>query len=38
MQGKSCFNFKSEPEPELVDNLAALTALALDQWSKNHWL
>ena len=33
MQGKTCFNFKSGPEPDLVADLKQLTAAALKQWS-----
>jgi len=32
MQGKTCFNFKTEPEPELLSELARLTEAALSQW------
>ena len=38
MQGKACFNFKSEPEPELLAELKTLTKAALDQWSQRKWL
>src|SRR4051794_37841421 len=38
MQGKSCFNFKSDPEPELVAELGELTAAAFKAWSERKWL
>ena len=38
MQGKTCFNFKTAPEPELVAELKTLTKAALDRWSAQNWL
>lgn len=38
MQGKACFNFKTEPEPELIDDLARLTAAAFKLWSEKKWV
>jgi hypothetical protein len=38
MQGKACFNFKTEPEPELVAGLKQLTEAAFKQWSEQKWL
>jgi hypothetical protein len=38
MQGKSCFNFKVAPEPELITELEHLTAAGIEQWQANHWL
>jgi hypothetical protein len=38
MQGKTCFNFKTEPEPDLVADLTRLTAAALRQWSEKKWV
>ncbi len=38
MQGKTCFNFKSEPDPELIDELKRLTKAAFDQWKGNKWV
>lgn len=38
MQGKTCFNFKAEPEPELIADLTRLTEAGFQQWSKNKWL
>ena len=32
MQGRTYFNFKTEPAPELVSELAHLTEAALSQW------
>ena len=38
MQGKTCFNFKTEPEAELIADLAHLTEAAFQQWSKQKWV
>lgn len=38
MQGKSCFNFKSEPEPALLSELKRLTKAGLDEWVRMKWL
>jgi hypothetical protein len=38
MQGKSCFNFKAAPEPELAGQLAALTKAAFERWQGQHWV
>jgi hypothetical protein len=38
MQGKACFNFKSDPEPELISELKQLTQASLKQWSETKWL
>jgi hypothetical protein len=38
MQGKACFNFKSEPEPELVADLKRLTAEGIKLWGEKKWL
>ena len=38
MQGKTCFNFKSDPGPEIVAELARLTEAGLEQWRKREWL
>jgi hypothetical protein len=38
MQGKACFNFKNDPEPEALTELKRLTASALDQWAAKKWL
>ena len=37
MQGKSCFNFKSEPELELVEELKRLADAGLKQWAGKKW-
>jgi hypothetical protein len=37
MHGKTCFNFTSDPGPELVLELEQLTAAALEQWEKTKW-
>lgn len=38
MQGKTCFNFKTEPGTEAIAGLAALTGAALRQWREKKWL
>ena len=38
MQGKTCFNFKTEPEAELIDALKRLTEAGFKKWSKNKWV
>jgi hypothetical protein len=38
MQGKTCFNFKNAPEPELLEELKKLTEAGLTLWSKKKWL
>ena len=38
MQGKTCFNFKADPEPELIAALARLTEAALQQWIEQKWV
>jgi len=38
MQGKTCFNFKTEPEPELVTGLMRLTEAGFKQWSEKKWV
>src|SRR5215467_3697196 len=38
MQGKTCFNFKNDPDAALVAELKALTGAALHQWSEQNWL
>jgi hypothetical protein len=34
MQGKTCFNFNAEPEPELIAGLTRLTEEAFKRWSE----
>ena len=38
MQGKTCFNFKREPEPELIADLARVTEAGFNDWSKKNWV
>jgi hypothetical protein len=38
MQGKTCFNFKNEPEPETLKQLEELTAAAVADWAAKGWL
>lgn len=38
MQGKTCFNFKTQPEPELMADLKRLTAEAVKLWGEKKWL
>ena len=38
MQGKTCFNFKTEPDQGLVDDLKELTAAAVENWKTRKWL
>jgi hypothetical protein len=38
MQGKACFNFKTDPEPELIAALTRLTEAAFQQWSEQKWV
>jgi len=38
MQGKTCFNFKADPEPELTAALTLLTEAAFQQWSEKKWV
>jgi hypothetical protein len=38
MQGKTCFNFKAVPEPELMKELEKLTEAAIKDWAAKGWL
>ena len=38
MQGKTCFNFKSDPEPDLIAELKRLTAAGFERWGEKAWL
>jgi hypothetical protein len=38
MQGKTCFNFKSDPSPELAADLIALTKACFEDWRQRKWL
>jgi hypothetical protein len=37
MQGKACFNFKSDPEPELMTELKRLTEASFKDWKERKW-
>ena len=36
-QGKTCFNFKTNPAPELVAELKQLTATGFKKWAEMKW-
>jgi len=38
LQGKTCFNFKTDPEPEQVAELQQLTQAAVDRWGEQKCL
>jgi hypothetical protein len=38
MQGKSCFNFKTPPDAELIADLKRLTAASVKLWDEKKWL
>lgn len=38
MQGKTCFNFRRPPEPEVLADLKRLTDAGLQVWAKKKWL
>jgi hypothetical protein len=38
MQGKTCFNFKTEPEPEILTALRQLTEAGYREWNAKKWL
>ena len=38
MQGKTCFNFKSIPDPSLLVELQQLTAACVENWANKKWL
>jgi hypothetical protein len=38
MQGKTCFNFKSAPEPELLGELKQLAEAGFRSWSAKNWV
>jgi hypothetical protein len=38
MQGKTCFNFRAKPEPELIAGLTQLTEAGFRQWSERKWV
>jgi hypothetical protein len=37
MQGKSCFNFKTAPEPETLADLKSLAEASLKEWAGRKW-
>jgi len=38
MQGKTCFNFKNDPEPVLLAELKRLTEEGFKQWGEMKWV
>jgi hypothetical protein len=38
MQGKACFNFKTEPESDLIVDLKRLTEAGIKLWGEKKWL
>lgn len=38
MQGKACFNFKTDPEPALINELKRLTEAGFKQWGERKWV
>lgn len=38
MQGKTCFNFKADPEPEALTDLKRLTEASYKEWSERKWV
>ena len=38
MQGKTCFNFKTDPEPEMLSELKRLTDAGLQHFKGKKWL
>jgi len=38
MQGKTCFNFKSDPEPEVIAELKRLTEAGFGMWGEKKWV
>ena len=38
MQGKSCFNFKKIPHPDLIAGLEQLTEAGLKLWAEKNWI
>jgi len=38
MQGKTCFNFKTAPDRDSLEELEKLTAAGLALWAKQKWL
>lgn len=38
MQGKTCFNFKAAPEPELLKDIEQLVEAALKDWTAKNYV
>ena len=38
MQGKTCFNFKNDPAPDLLAELEQLTEAGFKHWDRQKWL
>lgn len=38
MHGKTCFNFKTVPGPELIADLNRLTEAGLENWREKKWV
>ena len=38
MQGKTCFNFRTAPQPELIADLKRLTEAGLAEWKTKNWI
>ena len=38
MQGMACFNFKTDPEPELIAELKQLADAGVKDWAEKKWL
>jgi hypothetical protein len=38
MQGKTCFNFKAAPEPELLKELERLVEAAMNDWAAKKYV
>src|SRR5262249_55522322 len=38
MQGKACFNFKTVPEKEILNDLRTLTAACVKDWQGRGWM
>jgi hypothetical protein len=37
MQGKTCFNIKTKPEPALITDLTGLTEAGFKEWNEKRW-
>jgi hypothetical protein len=38
MQGKSCFNFREDPGPDVLAELKRLTEAGFNEWKEKNWL